>query len=56
MRDANRLPFAYAQVHTALLNQIVEAEFHTSDAALTAYLFNTVNFQRLELAQKFHKQ
>ena len=56
MRDARQLPYAYAQVHPALLARIVEKEFRTYDAALTAYLFNTVNLQRLELAQKFHKQ
>ena len=55
MRDAQQLPFAYSQVHTALLNMIVETEFSGDDAALTAYLFNVVNLQRLELA-KFHKQ
>ena len=52
MRDAQQLPFAYAQVHPALLNEFVEKNFSGSDAALTAYLFNTVNLQRLELAQK----
>ena len=56
IKDARQLSAAYAQVHPALLNQFVEKEFSSDDAALTAYLFNVVNLQRLELAQKFHKQ
>ena len=55
MRDAQLLPFAYRQVHPALLGRIIEQEFSGEDAALSAYLFNVVNLQRLELA-KFHQQ
>ena len=51
MRDAQRLPFAYAQIHPALLARIVEKEFSSDDAALAAYLFNVVNLQRFELAK-----
>ena len=55
MRDAQHLSFAYAQVPPVLLHRIIEKEFSGNDAALSAYLFNVVNLQRLELT-KFHKQ
>ena len=62
MRDAQQLPFAYAQNHPASIGQILEKEFSGEDAALSAYLFNVVNLQRIQTAQlqtelkKFHKQ
>lgn len=52
----------YAQVHPAALNQLVEKEFSGDDAAFAAYLFNTVNIQRLQIMRlqqelsKFQKQ
>ena len=49
--DARHLPTAYAQIHPAALNQLVEKEFHSDDAAFSAYLFNTVNIQRLQIMQ-----
>ena len=55
MRDAQQLPFVYSQVHPASIGQIIEKIFSGEDAALSAYLFNVVNLQRLELT-KFHKQ
>ena len=51
LHDANRFAAAYAQIHVAALNQFVEREFHSDDAAFAAYLFNTVNIQRLQLMQ-----
>ena len=62
MRDAQHLSFAYAQVPPVLLHRIIEKEFSGNDAALSAYLFNVVNLQRIQTAQlqtelkKFHKQ
>ena len=61
----DRLQKFYAQFHPALLNQFVEKEFHTDDAAFSAYLFNVVSLQRLRIMmlqrenaelKKFHKQ
>ena len=61
--DAARFPIAYSQFHIATLNQFVEKEFSSNDAAFSAYLFNTVNLQRLhimrlqqELAKLQHNQ
>ena len=42
---------AYAQIHPAALNPLVEKEFHSDDAAFNAYLFNTVNIQQLQIMQ-----
>lgn len=39
----------YTQVSPFALNEIVKKEFHSADAALAAYLFNTVNIHRLQL-------
>ena len=49
--DAGRFSLAYAQIHPAALNQFVEREFHSDEASFAAYLFNTVNIQRLQLIQ-----
>lgn len=52
----------YAQIPPFALNELVKREFHPDDAAFAAYLFNTVNIQRLQIMQlqhelaKFHKQ
>ena len=51
IQQARQLQAAYAQIHPAALNQLVEKEFHADDAAFSAYLFNTVNIQRLQLMQ-----
>ncbi|MBQ3337304.1 MAG: glycosyltransferase family 2 protein [Selenomonadaceae bacterium] len=48
--DAQRFPEIYAQIPVAVLNRFVEKEF-SSDAAFAAYLFNTVNIQRLMIAE-----
>ena len=58
----NRLQNFYAQVHPAAINPLVEKEFSSDDAAFAAYLFNTVNIQRLQIMRlqqelaKFHQQ
>lgn len=60
--DAQQVTAAYAQIHPAAINPVVEKNFHPDDAAFAAYLFNTVNIQRLQIAQlqrelqKFHRQ
>ena len=60
--DAKRFPAAYSQIHPAVLHQLVKKEFSSDDAPLAAYLFNTVNIQRLQIARlqqelaKFHQQ
>ena len=46
-----RLQRFYAQIHPAALNPLVEREFKSDDAAFAAYLFNTVNIQRLRIMQ-----
>ena len=57
-----RLSGFYVRIHPAALNPLVEKEFHGDDAAFSAYLFNTVNVQRLWIMQlqkelvKFQKQ
>ena len=51
IQQARQLQAAYSQVHPAALNQLVEREFHADDAAFSAYLFNTVNIQRLQIMQ-----
>ena len=65
INQARQLQGAYAQIHPAALNQFVEKEFHPDDAAFSAYLFNTLNIYRLQLARlqqenaelkKFHRQ
>ena len=40
---------AYANVPPFVLNEFVKRECQFDDAALTAYLFNTVNIQRLHI-------
>ena len=49
LRDAYPLRAAYEQIHPAALSPLVEKEFQPDDAAFAAYLFNTVNIQRLQL-------
>lgn len=39
----------YAQIPAFKLNDPVKQEFHPDDAALVAYLFNTVNVYRLQM-------
>ena len=39
----------YAQVHPVAFNSLVEKEFHSTDAAFSAYLFNTVNIQHFQI-------
>ena len=39
----------YASASPIILHQFAEKEFHPDDAALSAYLFNTVNIHRLQL-------
>ena len=41
----------YMQKPPFILNSFVQEEFHSDDAAFSAYLFNTVNIQRLQLMQ-----
>lgn len=45
------MPFIYTQIPPFALNELVKKEFHPDDAALSAYLFNTVNIHRLQLMQ-----
>ena len=47
--DAKRFPEAYSQSHPAVLHQFSEREFSSDDAAFSAYLFNTVHLQRLQI-------
>lgn len=49
LKDGWKLNAAYTQIHPVALNPLVEKEFHSDDAALAAYLFNTVNIQRLQI-------
>ncbi len=42
----------YTQNPLFKLNELVKKEFHPDDAVLSAYLFNTVNIQRLELIKQ----
>ena len=49
IRDSQMLRAAYAQIHPAALSPLVEKEFPPDYAAFAAYLFNTVNIQRLEI-------
>ncbi len=49
LHDANLFSAAYAKVHPAAINPLVEKEFCGEDAAFAAYLFNTVNIQRLQI-------
>ena len=51
IRNAWQFQSAYSQVHPAALNPLVQKEFHSDDAAFSAYLFNTVNIQRLQIMQ-----
>ena len=51
IEDARIFPVAYSQIHTAILNQFVEKEFSGDDAGFSAYLFNTVNIQKLRIMQ-----
>ena len=41
----------YAQMPFSAINPLVEKEFHSDDTSFAAYLFNTVNVQRLQIAQ-----
>lgn len=45
----NLIPHIYSQVPAFRLNDLVKKEFHPDDAVLSAYLFNTVNIQRLHI-------
>ena len=62
IQDAGKIATTYAQVHPAAIYPLCEKEFHMDDAAFGAYLFNTVNIQRLQIMQlqqelaKFQKQ
>ena len=62
LMDARQLSAAYGQIHPAALNQLVEKEFSGDSATFSAYLFNTVNLQRIQIAQlqeelaKFYRQ
>ena len=49
LKDAWQFHAAYRQIPPFALNELVEKEFHPDDAALSAYLFNTVNIHRLQL-------
>ena len=49
--DAKYFPEAYLKIPAPILNQFVEKEFSSSNAAFSAYLFNTVNLQRLQIMQ-----
>ena len=51
LQDARQFQAAYAQLHPAALNQLVQKEFHPDDAAFASYLFDMVNIQRLQLMQ-----
>ena len=52
----------HLQMPLFALNELYKKEFHPDDAALSAYLFNTVNIQRLQIMRlqqelaKFHQQ
>lgn len=41
----------YAQIPPFKLNDLVKKEFHSDDAAFAAYMFNTINVYRLQLAR-----
>ena len=45
------IPTIYSKIQAFKLNEIVKREFHPDDAVFAAYLFNTVNVQRLQLAR-----
>lgn len=49
LRYAWQMPSLYMKIPVFKLNELVMKEFHPDDAALAAYLFNTVNVQRLQL-------
>ena len=51
IQQARQLQAAYAQIHPAALNQLVQKEFHSDDAVFASYLFDKVNIQRLQLMQ-----
>ena len=61
-KDAQHFPKLYKEIHTAILNQFVQKEFHSDEVTFSAYLFNTVNIQKLQIMQlqkelaKFQKQ
>ena len=48
-RDARQFQAAYAQLHPAVLNQLVQKEFHPDDAAFSAFLFDKVNIYQLQI-------
>ena len=62
MFDISKFLWSYHQIPVFSLNDLVRKEFHTDDAAFSAYLFNTVNIQRLQIMRlqqelaKFKKQ
>ena len=39
----------YTQIHPAVLNPLIEKEFSSEDTAFSAYLFNTIHIQRLQI-------
>ena len=43
------IPFIYTKVPAFQLNELVKKEFHSEEAVLSAYLFNTVNMYRLQI-------
>ena len=44
-----KFPNIYAQIPAFKLNELIKKEFQPDDAALSAYLFNTVNVCRLQI-------
>lgn len=62
VNDAAYFPTVYSQVPPATLKELVTKEFHSEDVDFAAYLFNTVNIQRLQIMRlqqelaKFQKQ
>ncbi|MBR2519801.1 MAG: glycosyltransferase family 2 protein [Selenomonadaceae bacterium] len=62
VRQAEYFLGAYGQAHHAALAQIAEQVFSDDEATFSAYLFNTVNIQRIQIMQlyrelaKFHRQ
>lgn len=41
----------YKELQPVAINSLVEKDFHSDNAAFAAYLFNTVNIQRLQIMQ-----
>lgn len=45
----HRVSMMYSQIPLPALNELVKKEFHSDEAAFATYLFNTVNFQQLQI-------